>query len=740
MGSERGIVRWGVVVFIVWTLGIGASSLYTIHYIKRFSLNSAKLTGKSLIEETILFRSWNAKNGGVYAPVSPTTPPNPYLKVPERNITTPSGKALTKVNPAYMTRQVFELQKKRLGVQGHITSLKPLNPHNAPDQWEKKALHLFEKGVKEYAEEVSFRGKPAMRIMLPLTTEKVCLKCHTKQGYKLGDIRGGISVYVPLNSYLTLARQEIARTAMVDLFLWLIGVLFIALGTSRAYAEARRVTRSEQRFRSIFENSPEPIFLFDGERITDCNQAMVETLGAKDKEELLRHPAEISPEHQPDGLPSFKKFNSFAGDVLLHGNARFKWLFHRPDGEEVWVDASASKVPREGNKGHEMLVSCRDVTKETLLQDRILQLRKLQALGELAAGIAHDFNNTLAVVIGNITLARDFGVSQKADEMLKNAEQAVLKAANLTRKLITFSPGGRPVSQTVSVRELLGESAKAMKEKAPSIKFKVETDPNLWSIKGDPHQLFNTFSSILENAVESMPEGGVVRVKAENATVSQEESRTGVLPEGRYVKVTIEDQGCGIPVATQDQIFDPFFTTKELGRGLGLSIAYSVIQRHGGEIEVRSRKGEGTAFVIYLPVEEDAARRLGTKGKVLVMEDDPYQRELFTALLSNLGYSVVAVENGERAVEEFVKAQEDNAPFNVVILDLLVPEGMDGKATGKAILEQDPNAKVIITSVAASDKAVTNFKEYGFVGSLPKPFTLRDLATAVERAMNVEKT
>ncbi len=743
MRSGKQIVKWGIFLAVIWTLGIGASCLYTIQHIHRFALNSAREAARSFIEETILFRAWNAMHGGVYAPVSPTTPPNPYLKVPERDIKTPSGRLLTKINPAYMTRQVFELQKKRLGTQGHITSLKPINPKNAPDEWERRALTLFEKGEKEYWEKVTFRGGPAIRLMLPLVTEKACLKCHAKQGYKLGDIRGGISVFVPLKPYLLLERREIARSVMVDLFLWIAGLLLIFVGTTRVSAETKKLSMSEYRFRAMFENSPEPMFIFDGERISDCNRAMLEMLGCQEMSQVLVHPAEISPEQQPDGVPSFKKFNSWASDVLVKERVSFKWLFKRSDGVEIWVDAVASKIPKEEKKGWMMLVACRDVTKETMLQEQVLQFRKLQAVGELAGGIAHDFNNILAIVVGNITMAREFGVSTKADEMLEKAERAVLRAATLTRKLITFSPGGVPVSKVVSLKELLGESVQDVLKRNESGKVRISLDisPDLWDVKGDYHQLLNAFSEIITNAKEAMPEGGIVYVRAENITVPPAGDPDLSLPDGRYVAVRISDAGPGIPVEQQKRIFDPFFTTKEMGRGLGLSIAYSVVKRHGGDIEVESVLGEGSTFTVLLPAADSASEAcLRGNGKVLVMEDDPYQKELFCTLLSNLGYCVVAVDNGKEAVEKFKEAKDAGAPFDVVILDLLMPEeSMDGKETCRSILEVDPKAKVIITSVASSDKAVTNFKEYGFVGALPKPFSLQELAQAVERVVNGKK-
>ncbi len=209
----------------VWTLILLLSLYWNYRHDKEEIIEFAKIQARTLYEKDILYRQWNANHGGVYVPVTDETPPNPYLEVPEREITISSGKVLTLINPSYMTRQVIKLGQERYGVFGHITSLNPINPNNAPDPWEVEALKAFEDGVEEVSSSETIGGILHLRLMRPLITEKDCLNCHAKQGYKLGDIRGGISMSVPLHTYSSLLSSKVKYEGMVHALFWVIGLI-----------------------------------------------------------------------------------------------------------------------------------------------------------------------------------------------------------------------------------------------------------------------------------------------------------------------------------------------------------------------------------------------------------------------------------------------------------------------------------------------------------------------------------
>ncbi|MCP4155429.1 MAG: DUF3365 domain-containing protein, partial [bacterium] len=225
------IKRYTLLVALLWFVVVMVSMTLGIVMKKRETRESARIQARSAFEKDILYRRWNAMHGGLYAPITGITPANPYLKIPEREINTPSGKELTKINPAYMTRQVHELGRLQKGVQGHITSLKPIRPQNNPDPWEREALEAFESGAKEVNSIETMDSVVYMRLMRPLVTETGCLKCHAQQGYKEGDIRGGISISVPMEPLLAIARPQLTLITLAHLLLLMIGLCGILLGS-----------------------------------------------------------------------------------------------------------------------------------------------------------------------------------------------------------------------------------------------------------------------------------------------------------------------------------------------------------------------------------------------------------------------------------------------------------------------------------------------------------------------------
>jgi len=244
--SQRiGTTAWGIAV--VWTVVLGASLWISMRHIDHGTLETAKSHAVAAFEKDVLYRRWVAGLGGVYALQTDTTPPNPHLKVPERDITTPSGKKLTLINPAYMTRLVHEVTKETTGIQGHITSLNPIRPENWADEWETQALKKFEEGAKDTAELQMFNGALHMRYMAPLVTEEGCLKCHQYQGFEIGSIRGGISISVPMKPLWAIAYPHKMSMAGGLCLIWLIGLLAIGFGGRLLSARVRdrEITNAE---------------------------------------------------------------------------------------------------------------------------------------------------------------------------------------------------------------------------------------------------------------------------------------------------------------------------------------------------------------------------------------------------------------------------------------------------------------------------------------------------------------
>ncbi len=389
--------------------------------------------------------------------------------------------------------------------------------------------------------------------------------------------------------------------------------------------------------------------------------------------------------------------------------------------------------------------------------EEIAKMQRLESVGILAGGIAHDFNNYLQGILSNIAMAKIYvDPSNKGYASLRESEKAVIRAKNLTQQLLTFSKGGEPIKKVASASELIKESVNFALS-GSNIRCELYLPDDLWSIEVDKGQMNQVFSNLLINADHAMSTGGTINIKAENVNIKVKDSLP--LQAGRYVKIAIGDQGIGIPEEYLQKIFDPYFTTKQEGSGLGLSIIYSIIRKHGGYISVESRIGVGTTFHVYLPAsqkeilkEPDKIKNEGAcpelvegkeapiafKGKILIMDDEDIFRAVTGEHLKLLKYEVKGAGNGKEAIEMYKEAIESGNPFDAVMLDLTVRDGMGGKEAIMALLAIDPAVAAVVTSGYSNDKVMANFKEYGFSGVVEKPYEIYELDKALQKVIKGE--
>ncbi len=268
------------------------------------------------------------------------------------------------------------------------------------------------------------------------------------------------------------------------------------------------------------------------------------------------------------------------------------------DGTRYLIDESRSPIIGSSEKFRGLVVVFRDITELRRSQANFARVKRLESLGLMAAGIAHDFNNVMTSVFGNISLARMLSeAGSPVAEKLGVAEQAIERARKLTSQLITFSRGGAPVGKQVNISGLILSSAKKAVGTA-STECTVEVSDTLWPVELDVSQFVHVVDNLVKNAVEAMENGGKLEIRIEN--VKMDGTDPTVAP-GDYVRLIFSDIGCGIPQQNLDRIFDPYFTTREGAQGLGLSIAYGIVKRHGGNIRVESEPGKGSRFEVLLP-------------------------------------------------------------------------------------------------------------------------------------------
>jgi len=376
-------------------------------------------------------------------------------------------------------------------------------------------------------------------------------------------------------------------------------------------------------------------------------------------------------------------------------------------------------------------------------QEKLIQSEKLEAIGTLAGGIAHDFNNTLSITLGNINLAQLMSKDNELNQMLADAETSVMQAKALASKFIVFSKGGVILKKKINSKEFLQTALVSISDEQ-KIQYDLRIGDVPKEIEVDPQQLKEVLKNVVMNAHESMGKREVVTIGFCFHPTKKE-----------YVVISVQDQGKGIEKENLEKVFEPYYSTKPLGKdkgiGLGMSIAYSIVKSHQGELLIASMPEKGTKVDIILPIFQKeqaknspensvsdqvltpAKKNRNASIKVLIMDDDKMIREISSKILSKLGYEAIVAKDGEQAISLFKKHLKTSDIINLAILDLEVKQGMGGAQAIKKLLKLNPELKAIIASGYSSDLIMENCQDYGFVLALSKPFSMNTLKQALER-------
>jgi len=414
------------------------------------------------------------------------------------------------------------------------------------------------------------------------------------------------------------------------------------------------------------------------------------------------------------------------------------------NGKLFIVLVSASTVKDIGGNPIRMLASFIDITERKRMEEELQKAQKLEALGLLAGGIAHDFNNLMGGIFGYIDLANCEPDKRRSSEYLSKAINTIDRARALTQQLLTFAKGGAPIQQIGNLFPFVEETSKfALSGANVSCNFDIPKD--LWACNFDKNQIGQVIDNLIINAQQAMPVGGAIELTARNITLAEKEHP--LLAKGNYVKISVKDAGVGIPKEHISKIFDPFFTTKAKGHGLGLATCYSIINRHGGCIDVESEPGKGSSFHVYLPASMETAsssRKKSVKthkgsGTFLVMDDEEVMRDAVGDMLETLGYSVVSKENGKEAVDFFASETNANRKITGMIFDLTVPGGMGGKAAIEEIRKLNKDIPAFVASGYADDPVMKKPAEHGFTASICKPFRKVEVSEMLNKYMKAKK-
>jgi PAS domain S-box-containing protein len=555
---------YSIALAAAWTL-VMCLSLGWIYIHELEAAHSGALAeARTSFAKDILYRKWVAGHGGVYVPITGETPPNPYLEhVGDRDVRTVSGRRLTLVNPAYMTRQVLELAQEQSGTRGHLTSLKPIRPENAPDSWEAQALAAFEKGTKEVYSIEQVGGEPYMRLMKPMVTGEGCMKCHESQGYKLGDIRGGLSVSSPMEPQLTLFRKEIVHILLTCSVFWLVGLAGIVLGTTRL---GRKIEESEQfqealrdskaRFRAISEGSFEGIVIAEAGRIIDVNPQFAMMLDYDVDELVGRNIADFVT----------SEFREFASESIEKKSENaYESRIVRKDGSIIDVEVQARHTSYQGRAVR--ITAVKDITEKVRSKET---LRASLAEKEvLLKEVRHRVKTNLQGVMGLISFQAAMISDKDALRALKETGNRILSMSLIQERLHEMDELSR-----IDFSGFVDNLAQHLSNSYSATSKKVCIDLDLDGTKLNvdtaiPCGLIinELLSNSLEHAFREDGEGEIRICLQQNGS-------------GGF-DLTVQDDGIGLPEARS---------------GMGLILVESLVDQLSGTMEIE-RDG-GTTFRI----------------------------------------------------------------------------------------------------------------------------------------------
>ncbi len=515
--------------------------------------------------------------------------------------------------------------------------------------------------------------------------------------------------------------------------------------TDRKKMEAD-LERAAAEWRETFDAIPDFVSVQDPNcRITRVNRALADFLGKRPEEIIGRYCYEVyHGQSKPwDGCPHKR--------MLAQGESVTAEVENTHMGLPLLVTSSPIRGP--GGEFAASVYVAKDLTDRKRREAETLKARNLESIGHLAGGIAHDINNLLTPIVGNVSFARTLlPAKAEVQELLKYAEGAAYQIKDLVDRFLTFSAGGAPVKEEVSLPFLVSQTVSLTLEDGP-LQGRCRFPEGLASLYADPHQIGQAFRNLIRNACEAMPEGGEIRVDGENVTLK--EDAVASLPGGNYVRIRFRDEGRGIPSKDLPWIFDPYYSTKQRGPrkglGLGLVISHSIITRHGGAITVESEVGKGSCFTVYLPawrkdgVSEAAFPAPSTarltragRGRILVMDDDEGVRTVAGMLLRHDDYEAGFAADGREAVRLYREALETGRPFDAAILDLTIPGGMGAEETIRALREFDPQVRGIVSSGYSDSPILADYRDYGFVSMLQKPYGKQVLHNVLDGVLGEE--
>ena len=509
----------------------------------------------------------------------------------------------------------------------------------------------------------------------------------------------------------------------------------ISLENARLYSELQK---GEERLRSILVSMTDIVLVLDKDgRFIDCHAPSSQALYKNPDFFLGKKFDQVLPENLSKPLKE-----EIDRARLNFTNRRFDYELPLMDKSTSWSANISPRFTQSGEYEGVTIVS-RDMTEQKLMEERLRQSEKMDAIGQLAGGVAHDFNNQLGGILGCANLLERSLKDPVLLDYVFAITKAASRAADLTRQLLAFSRKGKFLSKPTDIHEIIGDTVKLLSrsiDRRIQMKQSLRAEPSM--VNGDHTQLQNALLNIGLNARDAMPDGGEL-IFSTSIVNMPETQPNEELQAGKYLQISIADTGIGMDAETKKRIFEPFFTTKEFGQGTGLGLAavYGTVKNHSGTIRVYSEPGHGSSFNIYLPLIENLSTSSTEKsepepltrgqGRILVVDDEKILLQTCTHMLEALGYEVIACFNPLEALDMYQKEWKN---IHLVMLDMIMPK-MGGKDLFLAMKSINPQIKAILSSGFTINGEAQNILNDGVKDFVQKPFTLAELSSKLEKVL-----
>jgi PAS domain S-box-containing protein len=572
------------------------------------------------------------------------------------------------------------------------------------------------------------------------------LKKGKDEGYLRGYTKSGDTVVLEYRNKLMI--DEAGRP---------VSVYGAARDVTRRIQSEKALKESEEKYKNLVQHAPAGIFEFDMEtlRFISVNDVMCEYTGYSEDEFLEIDPVTLLADESSKA--TFEKVIEEVFATKPH-DLPSEFRIKGKDGHILWVLSNARFFYEDGAPKRAMAVIT-DVTEirkaeeeKRILEAKLQNAKKLESLGTLAGGVAHDLNNILSGIVGYPDLLlHNLDPDSSLREPLNTIKKSGQKAAEVVQDLLTLARRSVSTKRVIDLNQIVQDYLTSLEYRKiigerEDITVKVNQSDNVLRLMGSETHISKTIMNLVQNAVDAMPAGGNLTIATRDSYIDLPFGGFETIPMGEYAIVEIGDTGIGMPTTDLEKIFEPFYTKKVLGRsgtGLGMSVVWGTVKDHEGYIDIATAEGLGTTFSLYFPASrldidvqpsvyiEDY---LGSGESILVIDDAQEQRELAMRMMRRLGYQVCSASSGEKAVKLI---QQHN--FDLLILDMIMPPGIDGLETYKRILDIVPGQKAIIASGYSQTENVKETLRLGAYSYVRKPFTLENIGLAVRRALRSER-